>query len=86
MVDDIRKRNLDVVMGSLQRMAMQVLEAPKEDREKVYKDIRENFAETWRSHGAALKISPDFVEQYMAYLRALVSIIERGGGAAGGTA
>jgi hypothetical protein len=83
-VDDVRKRNLDVVMGSLQRMAMQVLEAPKEDREKVYEDIRENFAETWRSHGATFNIGPDFVEQYMIHLRELVSIIERG--AAGGSA
>jgi hypothetical protein len=85
-VDDVRKRNLDAIMGSLQRMAMQVLEAPKEDREKVYEEIREDFAETWRAHGAAFNVGPDFIEQYMIHLRALVSIIERGGGAAGGTA
>jgi O-succinylbenzoate synthase len=79
-----KKRAFDAIMGTLQRQAMRVLEEPKETREEVYEIVRQSIADTASDSG--IEISPDFENMYMTHLRALVAIIERGGGAGGGRA
>jgi hypothetical protein len=77
-----KKQVLDAIEGSLHRMAMKVLEAPISEREDIYESMRQSLKETQRT----IPVDDGFVEQYMTWLRALVSIIERGGGAKGGRA
>jgi hypothetical protein len=77
-----KKRALEGIQDSLHRMAMKVLETPESEREAVYEILRQSLKETAQS----VPVDPAFEEQYMIWLRALVRIIERGGGAKGGTA
>ena len=77
-----KQRAFDALMGSLQRNAMRVIETPNSEREAVYKIMEESLLETSQE----IQMTEDFREQYMTWLRAMVSIIESGGGAQGGTA
>jgi transcription elongation GreA/GreB family factor len=77
-----KQRALDALMGSLQRMAMKVIEAPISEREAVYELMEESLVETAQE----LQMEDDFRKQYMTWLRAMVSIIESGGGTQRGTA
>jgi len=77
-----RKRALEAIEGSLHRMAMKVLEAPPSEREAVYEIMRQS----WKETVAEIPVDEGFEEQYMTWLRALVRIIEQGGGAKGGRA
>jgi hypothetical protein len=76
------EKPLDALMDSLQRMAMKVIEAPTSEREAVYELMEESLVETAQE----LRMDDGLREQYMTWLRAMVSIIESGGGAPGGTA
>jgi hypothetical protein len=77
-----KKRALEAIEGSLHRMAMRVLEAPESERDAVYEIMRQSLKNSARE----IPVDPGFEEQYMIWLRALVRIIESGGGAKGGTA
>lgn len=77
-----KQRTLDAIQGSLHRMALKLLEAPASERETVYEIMRESFKETAK----VASIDQGFEEQYMIWLRALVDMIERSGGAKGGAA
>jgi dTDP-4-amino-4,6-dideoxygalactose transaminase len=81
-----KQQRLEEIEASLHRMALKVLEVPRSDREAVYEVLRESFAETRRILNIGDKEAADFEANYMTWLRALVSIIERGGGAGGGKA
>jgi hypothetical protein len=63
-------------------MAMNILDTPESEREAVYEIMRQSLKET----AAVVPVDEGFEEQYMIWLRALVSIIESGGGGKGGTA
>jgi hypothetical protein len=63
-------------------MAMKILETPESEREAVYEIMRQSLRET----AAVVPMDEGFEDQYMTWLRALVSIIEHGGGGKGGTA
>ena len=63
-------------------MALKVIETPKSEREAVYKIMEESLEETAKE----VEVTEGFQEHYMTLLRAMVSIIESGGGAQGGTA
>jgi hypothetical protein len=62
-------------------MALKVIETPKSEREAVYKIMEESLEETAKE----VEVTEGFQEQYITLLRAMVSIIESGGGAQGGT-
>jgi hypothetical protein len=76
-----KKRALE---ASLHRMALQVLESPRSEREAVYEVMRASLADARRALNLGDKEMPDFEENYMTWLRALVAMIERSGGAQGG--
>jgi hypothetical protein len=67
-------------------MALKVLESPKSEREVVYEIMRESLSETRRDLNLGDKEMCGFEENYITWLRALVDMLERGGGAQGGKA
>jgi hypothetical protein len=77
-----QKQALKAIEGSLHRMAMKIVEAPTSEREAIYESMRQSLKETKQT----IPVDDGFLEQYMSWLRALVSIIERGGRAKGGRA
>jgi hypothetical protein len=81
-----RKRDLEAIEASLHRMALKVLEAPRSEREAVYEIMRESFAEMQPLSTLTPEQAADFEVNYMTWLRALVDMIERSGGAPGGKA
>jgi hypothetical protein len=81
-----KKQALKAIEESLHRMALKVLEAPMSEREAVYEIMRESLAETQRALNFDENESASFEKNYMIWLRALVDMIERGGGAQGGKA
>jgi hypothetical protein len=74
------------IMESLIRMAEKVLAAPVADREAIYEIIRQSLAETRHTLNVDDETAADWERNYMTWLRALVSMIERSGGAQGGKA
>jgi hypothetical protein len=82
MTDPEKARAIEAIEGSLHRMAMNILDTPESEREAVYEIMRQSLKET----AAVVPVDEGFEEQYMIWLRALVSIIESGGGGKGGTA
>ena len=82
MTDPEKARALQVIEGSLHRMAMKILDTPVSEREATYEIMRQSLKEATD----AVPIDEGFEDQYMKWLRALVSIIESGGGGKGGTA
>jgi hypothetical protein len=79
MTDPEKARAIEAIEGSLHRMAMKILDTPESEREAVYEIMRQSLK-------AVVPVDEGFEEQYMIWLRALVSIIESGGGGKGGTA
>ena len=82
MTDPEKARALQVIEGSLHRMAMKILDTPVSEREAAYEIMRQSL----KAATDAVPIDEGFEDQYMKWLRALVSIIESGGGGKGGTA
>jgi hypothetical protein len=78
--------NRSLMMASLQRVAMQMLELPKAERENVFNGYREGFAKDAAAAGLDPKAALEFGDKYMEFLRTLVKIIEASGGGAGGRA
>ena len=81
-----KKQVLEAIQASLHRMALKVLESPKSEREAVYEIMRESLSETRGDLKLGDKEMDGFEENYMTWLRALVDMIEHGGGAQGGKA
>ena len=79
------KAAFDAIMGSLNRVAMTVVETPKSQRDEIYKTVRDLYSATLKDK-LSKKDADEFLAMYMARLRDLVDIIEAGGGAAGGHA
>ena len=74
------------VLESLHRVALTVLESPKSEREAIYEDVRASLGDTGRALNLSDKEMADFGDKYITWLRALVDMIERSGGAQGGKA
>jgi hypothetical protein len=77
-----KQKAAEDLLASLHRMALKVLETPPAEREEVYEIMRQSWSET----ATDVLVPPDLADQYMIWLRALVDMIERGGGGKGGTA
>jgi len=74
------------VLESLHRVALTVLESPKSEREAIYEIIRSSLDDTRQTLNLSHKEMADFEDKYITWLRALVDMIERSGGAQGGKA
>jgi hypothetical protein len=81
-----KQKAFDAVMSSLNRTAMEVVETPKTEREEKYLIVRDELVRAMRDYHIEENKIPDWVAQYLSFLRSLVAMIESGGGAAGGHA
>ena len=79
-----KQKAFDAVMSSLNRRAMEIVETPKSEREQAYFILRDELARAMRDCHIEENKIPDWVEQYLSFLRSLVAMIESGGGASGG--
>jgi hypothetical protein len=79
-----QQKALDATMGSLNRIAMQIVAMPKGDREEQYGIVRRSLIESLPALKVDAKAGEEWVEKYMGFLRALVSMIETSGHAGGG--
>jgi hypothetical protein len=77
---------LDQMMGFLNRFAMRVLEAPIAQRELMYDDIHKSLVETLGTLEMAQGQEEQKAREFMEMLRALVRLIDSGGGTGGGHA
>lgn len=70
------------LLGSVERRAMEIVQLPPEEREARYSEYKRVYAETAREAG----MPADIAEKMDEWVRAMVRIIEAGGGSAGGRA
>src|SRR5262245_12159524 len=81
-----QQKALDATIGSLNRIAMKIVGMPKSDREAHYALVRKSMIESFQVFKMDAKTGEEWLEKYMGFLRALVEMIEAGGGADGGRA
>jgi hypothetical protein len=81
-----QKRMLDATLGAVQRIAMKIVELPREQRAAQYAVVRRNFAESIDKFGIEGAAADQWLDSTMQGIAALVLEIEAGGGAAGGIA
>jgi hypothetical protein len=78
------RQALEDSLGAIRRIAMKVIELPKEQREQQYANIRREFENSIRKYGAQGERIAKWLDNMMTAIRALVAEIEAGGGARGG--
>jgi hypothetical protein len=83
-----QERALEATLGTIQRVAMKIVEAPRDRREDAFAIARRNYAEGLRRFGQNPEEGAPraWLEKVMEGLRLLVAEIERSGGASGGRA
>lgn len=74
------------ILGAVHRQAMAVLEVPASEREERYAIIRQSFYEAGKGLGWADAPAAEWASNVEQWVRALVGIIEQGGGGSAGTA
>ena len=88
-MDEGSAEELDTVaatVGTIQRIAMAMVELPQEERRELYSLVRRSLAEAIKELGVEDTIADVWLDKTMAGIQALVIEIEAGGGAEGGTA
>jgi hypothetical protein len=85
-VSDATDRFLASAIGSVRRIALQIVELPATHRPMAFNVVELNFNEVANAAGWESVRVAKFVELQMGALRALVREIETAGGAAGGHA
>jgi hypothetical protein len=80
------RQALEDSLGAIRRIAMKVIELPKEQRAKQYASIRKAFETSIRKYGVQGEPIAKWLDNMMTAIRALVAEIEAGGGAPGGHA
>jgi hypothetical protein len=73
-------------VGAIQRAAMAIVALPKEQRAAHYAMVRTNFKMGIKEFGIEAATAHAWLNSTMVGIEALVTEIEAGGGAAGGTA
>ena len=73
-------------VGTIQRIAMAIVELPQEERRELYSLVRRSLAEAIKELGVENTIADVWLDKTMVGIQALVIEIEAGGGAEGGTA
>jgi hypothetical protein len=81
-----QKDVLEQTVQAVERVALAMLELPKDDREGQYAIVRRNFERALQQVGIDGQAGRDWLDVTMRALRALVTEIEAGGGAQGGRA
>ena len=78
------RQTMDMVIQAVQRRAMEIVDLPEDQREGHYLLIREAYSDGARELGATDATAMG--EKMVEFTRALVKIMEAGGGASGGRA
>jgi len=78
--------SLDATVGAIQRIAMKLVTLPGSKRTEQYAVVRRNFEEAIKKFGVEGEAARQWLDMTMKGIQALVSEIEAGGGAKGGTA
>ena len=73
-------------VGTIQRIAMAMVELPQEERREHYTVVRTSLAAAMKELGVDDTIADIWLDKTMAGIQALVIEIEAGGSAEGGTA
>jgi hypothetical protein len=81
-----QQQNLDATVAAVQRIAMHIVTLPRKQRAEQYEAVRRTFEESIQQFGVEGQTAHKWLDGTMDMLRALVSEIEAGGGAGGGTA
>ena len=81
-----QKEVLQQTVQAVERVALAMLELPKDDREGQYAIVRRNFERALQQVGIEGHASREWLDVTMRALRAFVAEIEAGGGAQGGRA
>ena len=85
--EDMRSiRPRDLMLASLHRVAMKVLELPASERETLYERLKVDLVKGAPGADLHPEAAEEFGKKYLEFLRALVKMIEAGGGATGGRA
>jgi hypothetical protein len=82
----IDQTNRDLMLASLHRVAMKVLELPASERETLYERLKVDLVKGAPGADLHPEAAEEFGKKYLEFLRALVKMIEAGGGATGGRA
>jgi hypothetical protein len=77
---------LAATVGAIQRIAMALLQLPKEERAAQYPLVRRSFETALKECGIEGAIADAWLNSTMIGIESLVTEIEAGGGAAGGQA
>ena len=88
-MSEVSSEELDGVsatVGAIQRIAMAMVELPPEERIAHYTVVRTSFAAAIKELGVEDTIANAWLDKTMDGIQALVTEIEAGGGAEGGTA
>jgi hemoglobin-like flavoprotein len=73
-------------VGTIQRIAMAMVELPQDERREHYTVVRRSLAEAIKELGVDDPIANAWLDKTMEGIQALVTEIEAGGGSEGGTA
>ena len=82
----IDQTNRDLMLASLHRVAMKALELPASERETLYERLKVDLVKGVPGADLHPEAAEEFGKKYLEFLRALVKMIEAGGGATGGRA
>jgi hypothetical protein len=81
-----QKEVLEQTVQAVERVALAMLELPKDDREEQYAIVRRNFERALQQVGIEGQAGQDWLDVTMRALRAFVAEVEAGGGGQGGRA
>ena len=88
-MDDLTREQEEAVaatVGAIQRIAMAIVELPTEGRAAYYAMVRRKFEAVMMEVGIEGATAHTWLNSTMVGIQSLVTEIEAGGGAAGGTA
>ena len=88
-MDELTREQEEVVaatVGAIQRIAMAIVDLPKEERAAHYTMIRRNFEAALTECGIESAAAHAWLNNTMVGIQSLVTEIEAGGGASGGKA
>ena len=88
-MDELTREQEEAVattVGAIQRIAMGIVALPKEERARHYAMVRRNFEAAITEFGIEGAMAHAWLNRTMIGIQTLVTEIEIGGGAEGGTA
>jgi hypothetical protein len=89
MTDDLtpeQRAAIEASIGSVQRIAMKIINLPREHRETGLEVVRRNFSDALKKHGYDNEHGRRWLDLQIEGIRCLIAEIEGSGGGHGGKA